>query len=247
MSRGATRRAFLKGLAALLPTVLTILIIYKAYEFVSSTAGAWLTKAVAWVWAGGDDTAYQVLKDRVPPVVGTLLALVLAFLVAVFVGLVLASFIGRTVWGVLEKRVFNFPVIRLIYPSVKQITDFIFGEQRMSFKRVGLVEYPRKGVYSIGFMTGEGFTSLKERTGREMVTFFIPSSPTPFTGYCVQLAREEVIELDMPVDAVLRYTVSGGVILPVSEGGTAEQIVSIPGASRAGGGLEADEQDNSQE
>ncbi|MCD6405955.1 MAG: DUF502 domain-containing protein [Planctomycetes bacterium] len=237
MAHSVTKRAFLKGLAALLPTMLTVFILVKAYEFVSNTAGVVLTGVVAEVldWAtpeqyqaGGQ---YEAVRDTLSPILGTLLALVIAFVLAVFVGLFLASYIGRKIWGAVEKRVFSFPVIRSIYPSVKQVTDFVFGEHEIHFKRAGLIEYPRKGVYSIGFITGNGFKSIREQTGRDIVTFFIPSSPTPFTGYCVQVPRDDVMELDVPVEAVIRYTVSGGVILPAGQVTGPEDVrVIITGA-----------------
>jgi len=222
VAKDTTKRAFYKGLAALLPTVLTVFILVKVYEFVSGTLGKWLTNAMVWVLAKIKDVPFATMQQEAPrylPYLGTLLGLILAFLLAVFVGFALASFIGRKTWGFVERRFFSFPIVSLIYPSIKQITDFVFGEQKVAFKRIGLLEYPRKGVYSIGFITGPGFRSIQERTRREMVTFFIPSSPTPFTGYCVQVFRDEIIELDLPVESVIRYIVSGGVILPAREGG----------------------------
>jgi uncharacterized membrane protein len=241
MRRGATKRAFLKGLAALLPTVLTVFIIVKAYQFVSRTAGVWLTGVVSRIWTFVWGEGHAALRERAAPILGTILALIIVFLAALFVGLVLASFLGRKIWGAIERHLLNLPLIRLIYPPVKQITDFVFGEQQMSFKRVGLAEYPRKGVYSIGFVTGRGFKSLEERTGREMVTFFIPSSPTPFTGYSIQIPRDEIIELDLAVDEVIRYTVSGGVIVPAAQGGVGEAVSLPGGASGAGGDADTQE------
>ncbi|MHC4712444.1 MAG: DUF502 domain-containing protein [Planctomycetota bacterium] len=235
MSAPATRRIFLRGLAALLPTVVTVIIFYKLYDFIKNTVGAginWLIAAVVtYVKTREVEKAeIEAFLAEVPPILGTILAIALMFLVALFVGLVLASFIGRKVWTAVEKRLFGIPIVRLVYPSIKQITDFVFGEPELSFKRVGLLEYPRKGVYSIGFITGTAFASLQQRVGREMVTFFIPSSPTPFTGYCVQVFRDEVTELDVPVEAAIRYIVSGGVILPIAEGGDAESVQAALGS-----------------
>ena len=232
MGDGTIRRAFLRGLAALLPTVVTVIIFVKAYEFIADNVGMAINSLIATVWSRAAGGSYEAIFESIPPAVGALLALIMIFPVAVFVGLVLASIIGRKTWGYVERRLFGFPVVRLIYPSLKQITEFIFGEQRLSFKRVGLLEYPRMGVWSIGFVTGSAFGTLSERTGREMVSFFIPSSPMPITGYCVQVFRDEVIELDVPVEAAIRYTVSGGVIVPVGEGGAAGEIAFIESAIR---------------
>lgn len=232
MAKGTIKRAFLRGLAALLPTVLTVIIFVKAYEFIAGSVGKAINSLIAAAWSRATGGSYEEIFLSIPSAVGAFLALIMIFLVAVFVGLVLASIIGRKTWRYVERRLFGFPIVRLIYPSLKQITDFIFGEQRLSFRRVGLLEYPRKGVWSIGFVTGSAFHTLSERTGREMVSFFIPSSPMPITGYCVQVFRDEVIELDIPVEAAIRYTISGGVIVPVVEGGAPEEIALLESTIR---------------
>lgn len=247
MPAGLTRRAFYKGLAALLPTVLTVFILVKAYQLVSSTVGVTLTHAVQWFWDVTVGPGHERLGEWLVPVMGTLLALIIAFLVAVFLGFILASFIGRKTWAFVERRLLNFPVISLIYPSIKQITDFVFGEHQVSFRRVGIIEYPRKGIYTIGFITGEAFGSVQQRTGRQMVTLFIPSSPAPFTGYCVQVFRDEVMELDIPIDAAIRYTVSGGVILPISEGGSPGELFPLTPANQQQGAPTASENEHQEE
>ncbi len=227
MTDGAVKRTFIRGLAALLPTVLTVIVFVKVYEFIANNIGGPINFFIAWIWARHIDSTVEAVKDDMHEFVGTLLALAIIFIVAIFVGLFLASLVGRKAWGYLERRLFSFPVVRLVYPSVKQITDFIFGEPRVAFKRVCLVEYPRKGVFTVCFVTGKAFDSLCERTGKEMVSIFIPSSPAPFTGYTIQVYREDIIELDISVNAAMRYTISGGVIVPVMEGGAPEDIAAL--------------------
>ena len=224
--RGAIKRTFLRGLAALLATVITVWLLFKAYEFVSGSVGGAIAGLLGKTlsWYRGEGFELVEAPGEALQALGTALALFLAFLVALFVGFFLASFVGRKVWGAAESKLFSFPVVRSIYPSLKQITDSVFGEKRLSFRKVVLVEYPRKGVYSIAFLTGDAFESLQKHTGIDMVTLFVPSSPTPFTGYCLQVPWDEVVETDISVDAAIRYTVSGGVILPLAEGGAPEHI-----------------------
>ncbi len=236
MGRSATNKIFFKGLAALLPTAVTIIIFVKLYELLESTIGKWLTYLVAYCMSLVMRRPYKDLQASVPSVIGVLLAIVLIY----FTGLLLALFIGRKIWGSVEGRLRRVPIINAIYPAVKQVTDFFLEDSGPAFRKVVLLEYPRKGIYSIGFVTSRAFITTEALVGEDMVTVFVPSSPTPFTGYCVQAKRSEVLELDMSVEVALKYIVSGGVVLPVSEGGTLEEI---PVAAIANVQAEADAQD----
>ena len=109
------------------------------------------------------------------------------------------------------------PLIRAIYSSVKQVTDFILKERSVEFSGVVAVEYPRKGVWSLGLTTGGPMKHVQQRVDTELVTVFIPSSPTPVTGYVIQVPRKDVFELNMTIDEGLKFTVSGGVIKPKAE------------------------------
>ena len=109
----------------------------------------------------------------------------------------------------------RFPLIRLIYPSIKQIIEFLFATQRQTFKKAVLVEYPKTGIWSMGFITNEGFQEAKEKTKKELLNIFIPSSPGPFTGFYILVPRQEVIILDIMVEDAVKLLVSGGLLNPV--------------------------------
>jgi uncharacterized membrane protein len=109
------------------------------------------------------------------------------------------------------------PVVKQIYPYVKQVTDFLFGDKRLQFSRVVLVEYPRKGIWSLGLVTGAGMRTIGRALGEEFLTVFVPSSPTPVTGYVITVRRDEVLDLPISIDDAIRYVVSGGVIMPASQ------------------------------
>jgi len=143
-----------------------------------------------------------------------LLGFLIAIILVYFMGFFLASFLGRTSWRAAERLLYRIPLIRAIYPNVKQVTDFLLTERTVEFSGVVAVQYPRKGVWSVGLSTGGPMKQVQDRVTDDLVTVFIPSSPTPVTGYVIQVPREDVIELNMTIDEGLRFTISGGVIKP---------------------------------
>jgi uncharacterized membrane protein len=119
----------------------------------------------------------------------------------------------------IENFIMNTPMLRRVYPYIKQITDFLLTqeEQKKMFSRVVAVEYPRKGIWSIGFVTGSGIQRVVDNVKKEFLTVLIPTSPTPFTGFVIMVPKKQTIEMDMTIEEALRFTVSAGVIAPGSE------------------------------
>lgn len=136
-------------------------------------------------------------------------------------GLLVGNYLGRRIYLRFESWLIRIPIIKQVYPSVKQIVDFLIGEDNGSklptTGRVVLVEYPRKGIYTIGLLTGGTLKSIEKIAGEPSVTVFIPSSPTPFTGYTINLAASDVFPIDISFDEAIRFVVSGGVLVPVRE------------------------------
>jgi uncharacterized membrane protein len=145
------------------------------------------------------------------------------FLVAVVgvcvIGALLASYVGRSLWRTIEKFIMNTPILRNVFPYVKQVTDFLLTneEQKKLFSRVVAVEYPRKGIWSVGFVTGSGLDKIVNNVKREFLTVIIPTSPTPFTGFVITVQKKQTIDLDMTIEQALRFIISGGVITPGKE------------------------------
>jgi uncharacterized membrane protein len=110
----------------------------------------------------------------------------------------------------------NTPVVRRVYPYVKQVTDFVLPpeDHKRIFSRVVAVEYPREGLWSVGFVTGEGLSSISQHEQRELLTVLISTSPTPITGPVVVVPKDETISLDMTIEEAVRFIVSGGVVAP---------------------------------
>jgi uncharacterized membrane protein len=118
-----------------------------------------------------------------------------------------------------ERAVLRIPLVRAIYPAVKQITDFVLTERsrQFQFSRVVAVQPHEQNIWSIGLVTSAGEWSLGDDGPQEMVTVFIPSTPTSFTGYVLIVPRNKVVELPMTVEEALRLLVSGGVIMPPTQ------------------------------
>ena len=156
--------------------------------------------------------------------VGLLVAIFAVYLAGRLVG----GLVGRAAYRWLERVITSLPVIKKIYSWIKQIVDFLFSQQdrAMKFRRVVAVEYPRRGVWSVGFQTGAAMDSIGARLGEESITVFIPSSPTPFTGYTITVPRTSTIDLPLSVEEAIGFTISAGVLRPPSEGGGSSLLVS---------------------
>ena len=209
-----SKRAFLTGFVALFPLVLTFVVLQMIWKFILSPIsvplGELLTEAVI-----------KFTPLKAPPAwyawLGTLAALALAVVVVYFLGLVLATFIGRAFLRWWDRILTRLPLISSIYPHAKQLSNFLFGKRKMGFNRVVAIEYPRKGVYSLGFVTSNGPAAVSRQSGEEMLAVFVPTSPTPITGWTVMVPADEVINMDMTMDEAVRFTVSCGVLVPGKE------------------------------
>lgn len=159
------------------------------------------------VWWG----QYAIFLDMI----GLIIAVILTYVAGALFG----SFVGKRLILRGETLILKMPLIKQVYPSVKQVTDFLVGseEQRMHFNRVVAVEYPRKGLWSIGLVTGDTMRAISAKAGQPCMTVFVPSSPTPFTGYVITVPREDTIDLSVSIEDALRFTVSGGVIVPKTQ------------------------------
>jgi uncharacterized membrane protein len=235
------KRFFFYGLAAVLPTLLTLAIIFYVFTFLDKYLATYVNDGARWVLLKTIFRGAQVPAVIADPElwskyfwwVGFLLSLVAIYIFGRFV----ASLLGRTVWRMVERAFFRMPVVKQIYPYVKQVTDFLFGEKKLQFSRVVVVEYPRKGIWSLGLVTGAGMRTIGRALGEEFLTVFVPSTPTPVTGFAIIVRRDEVLDLPISIDDAIRFVVSGGVIIPASqlpseaETSTARQGLPLP-ASR---------------
>lgn len=213
------KRFFLHGLAAALPTLLTLAIIVYVVTFLDKYLATYVNDGVYSLLTGTifrDGPVNVFFKDNWGKYfwwVGFLLSLLAIYIFGRFV----ASLLGRSIWRMVERAFFRLPVVKQIYPYIKQITEFLFSDKKMEFSRVVAVEYPRKGAWSLGLVTGPGMKTICRNLDEELLTVFVPSSPTPVTGYVVTVRRDEVLDLPLSIDDAIRFLVSGGVIMPASQ------------------------------
>ncbi|BAU49872.1 membrane protein [Sulfurifustis variabilis] len=142
------------------------------------------------------------------------LGILLTAAIVVGTGVVVTNLFGQQLLHLGERLLDRIPLVRTIYTSVKKLTEAIFHGTGKSFRKVVLVEYPRKGIWSLAFLTGEGVHEVRDRTGQDLLTIFVPTTPNPTSGFILMLPREDVIELEMPVDDGLKMIISVGVVVP---------------------------------
>ena len=141
---------------------------------------------------------------------------VIALLLVVLAGFAFASVLGKALGRMVERFILNTPFLRRVYPYIKQITDFFLtrDEQEKYFSKVVAVEYPRKGIWSIGFVTGTGIKKTENGQTIEMLSVMMPTSPSPITGYVIVVEKQQTIPLDMTLEEAFRFIISAGVITP---------------------------------
>jgi len=142
------------------------------------------------------------------------LGVILTFTLLLSTGLLVTNLLGRKILGGWESLLARIPLIRSLYSGAKQVAETMFAEGGQSFKKVLLVPYPREGVWSLAFQTATEVGEVQARTSREVLCVFVPTTPNPTSGFIVMVPRDDVIELDMSVDAALRMIISLGVVVP---------------------------------
>ena len=142
------------------------------------------------------------------------LGVILALVVLLLTGVLAANFVGRAFVGGWESLMDRIPVVRSIYSAAKNFAEMVFSDSSQSFKNVLLIEYPRKGLYSLAFQTSSNLGEVQGRTGEEVVCCFVPTTPNPTSGFIIIVPKKDVIELDMSVDEAVKLIMSLGVVVP---------------------------------
>lgn len=139
----------------------------------------------------------------------------LAFIVVMYLlGRFIAAGIGRVFWAAIERGIDRLPLVRNVYSSVKQVTDFMFSEGEIEYTRVVAVEYPRRGIWSIGLVTSESLLDIRAAANETVLSVLIPSSPMPVTGYTINVPKSDTIDLNITIDQAFQFCVSCGVVVP---------------------------------
>lgn len=194
------RAYFIAGLLIAGPISLTF---YLAWVFVSWIDG-WVATLLP---AKYNPSAWLPF-----PVPG--LGLVVVFVGLVLIGALTAGFVGRFFLRTSERLLNRMPVIRGLYSATKQIFETVLAKQSNTFREVVLVEFPRRDMWTIAFITGQTEGEIRDLTGEGMISIYVPTTPNPTGGYLVFVPRSSVMPLSMTVEEAIKFVISGGIVAP---------------------------------
>ncbi len=192
------KRHFLAGLLTILPVCITLYIFLIIFKLIDNIFGRIINSYLR-----------AAFGFSIPG-----LGFIMAILIILATGFVVSHLLSKKALPLIERWLLKLPGIRQVYPSVKQIVGFIFSKEKEVFRKVVLVEYPSKGIWSVGFMTNEGFREAQELTGQELVHVLIGSTPSPWSGFFILVPKNAVKFLQMSAEEGIKLIVSGGILKP---------------------------------
>ena len=204
------RRWFFAGLLVWIPLGATLLVIRFLFNLL-------------------DASLLLVPSSFRPDVPG--LGVLVSILLVLGTGVLAANFIGGKFVSWAERQLSHIPLIRSVYGGVKKLAETLFAKSSSSFRKVVLIEYPRKGMWSIGFQAGDVLPGAAVHAGADAITVFIPTTPNPTSGFIMQVPRRDVVWLEMTVEEGMRYIISLGMVLPD------DQPPVTPGTHSGGGAV----------
>lgn len=209
MKSNSIRRYLLAGLVVWLPILITIGVLRFIIELLDQTL-ALLPNAYQ---------PEQLLGHHIPG-----FGVILSLLLLLTTGVIATNIFGQKLvrWG--ESILSRIPLVRSIYNAVKQVMNALLSTNSEAFRKVLLIEYPRKGLWTIAFQTGCDNKHINEKINEEMISLFVPTTPNPTSGFLMMLPKHDAIELDMSIDEALKFIISLGVMVP----STAATLVSAP-------------------
>jgi len=194
---------FIAGLLALTPIVLTIFIIWKLFFAVDGLLRGFVSKHVL---------SYLGFEVTDKPLTG--LGFISVVLLILVVGFFARNYVGKKVLTLGNLLVSKIPIINRVYIAIQQISQAFLSEKSEVFKKAVLIEYPRRGIYSIGFFTQDTKGEVQDRLDEDVVSVFVPTTPNPTSGFLLFVPKTDAIPLDMPVEEALKLVISGGAIVP---------------------------------
>jgi uncharacterized membrane protein len=192
------KKYFITGLVLVVPISLTLYLLVVIFNFIDNILGRFLNAYLEKTWGA-----------HIPGI-----GFVLFFLVLITVGMFASRFFGHKLFLRMEKWFAGLPLIKNIYPTLKQIVLFISAQKEFGFKHVVLVEYPSKGIWSLGFLTNEGFQKIDEAIGTAMAAVYISTVPGPLTGNLIFVPKDQIKFPDIEIGDALKLIISGGVVNP---------------------------------
>ena len=188
------KKIFTTGLLTLLPLAITIYVFYMVFNFLDNLLG---------------DLIKALFNYRVPGI-----GFAAGLLLILIVGFIASNIIGNRLITFSDKLLQRLPLARSIYTSAKQIIDAFTVQGKNAFQKVVLLEYPRKGLYALGFVTSSSISEIQEKTHAEILSVFIPTTPNPTSGMLILAPRHEVIDLEMTIEEGMKVIISGGLFSP---------------------------------
>jgi uncharacterized membrane protein len=156
------------------------------------------------------------------------IGVVLMIVILTLIGAVAAGYLGKMLLRLSDRLLNRMPVIRSIYGVAKQIVETVVSNKSVAFREVVLIEYPRNGTWTIGFLTGRSVAQIGEVVGHEMVNVFVPTTPNPTSGFLLFLPEKDVHRLPMSVEEGIKLVISAGIVLPPADRRAAHAIPGPP-------------------
>jgi uncharacterized membrane protein len=198
------RNAFVSGLLLMAPVGVTVFVI----NFLIQTVGV-PTRRMIFFFIPANPSSLIWLEYGL-----YFLAIIFVASLITFLGWLSKLLIGRAILNSFERLVDTVPLVRSVYNTVKQIRDTFVQQEKAVFQKSVLIEYPRKGVWALGFLTGEGKGEIQHRTASDLLNVFVPTTPNPTSGFLLMVPREDIRELDMTIPDAMKLIISGGAVVP---------------------------------
>lgn len=202
------------GIITLLPVIITIYILNWIFQILlNGLKKSFVTvgiKKLILLTGLSEDYDLNIYVD----ILINLLSIIVIVAGLFLVGLAMRVFLFKKIGELINRILNKIPLFKQIYTTIAQILSLVFSEKNKTYQKVVMLEYPRKGIYSIGFMTSEENRFIEKYTGKQMCNVFIPTSPNPTSGMFVCVGIEEIKILDIKIDDAIKLIISGGVILP---------------------------------
>jgi len=193
------KKYFISGLVVFLPIALTIYVFFLAINFADNILGRYIEPVFM------NEFGFYFRG----------ISIIIGVYIIVLIGFFFTHFLGKKIYDFFDSLIVKLPFFKQVYPALKEMAMFLFSrDQLKSFRQVVLIEYPRKGVYSVGFLTNDSSDKINEMTKCELCNVFIPSAPGPLTGFAIMVQKKEIIFTDIKIEDAFRFIVSGGVVNP---------------------------------
>jgi uncharacterized membrane protein len=198
----AFRRYLIAGILVWLPLGVTVLVVSLFVELMDRTI----------VLLPPEYRPEALLGFSIPG-----LGVLISIVIILFTGMIAANLFGKRLVSAWESLLGRIPLVRSLYSSVKQVAETLFSSSGNSFRKVLLIEYPRRGLWTLAFQTSTELGEAQIKTGEDVVNVYVPTTPNPTSGFFLMIPKKDVIELEMSVDDGLKMLISMGVVVPGAE------------------------------